>query len=84
MDNSKPLTSYQRRKRDIEFLRQRGEDLEALVYSLMAQLLVAGVEPLLPVGRGIVGDRYLNDVNTGEFMMSVIAKTYPTKDKSHE
>jgi hypothetical protein len=72
------------RKRDIEFLRQRGEDLEMLVYSLTAQLLVAGVEPMLPVDSIIVGDRYLNDVNTGEFMMNVIAKTYPVKDKAHE
>jgi hypothetical protein len=84
MDNSEPLTSYQMRKRDIEFLRQRGEDLEMLVYSLTAQLLVAGVEPMLPVDSIIVGDRYLNDVNTGEFMMNVIAKTYPVKDKAHE
>jgi hypothetical protein len=55
-----------------------------LVYSLTAQLLVAGVEPMLPVDSIIVGDRYLNDVNTGEFMMNVIAKTYPVKDKAHE
>lgn len=69
------MTSYQRRKQQIEFLRQRGEDLEAIVFMLADQLRSAGQEPLLPMGSlgGICGDRFISDVTTGEFAMRVLS-----------
>lgn len=66
------MNSYQRRKRDIEFLRQRGEDLEAYVRELAQQTVDLGAEPRLPMLGGVCGDRYLNDINTGDFCLRLM------------
>lgn len=67
------MTAYQRRLREIEFYRQRGEDLEALIFALAQQVVDLGATPALTLGSGIDGDRLLNDVSSGEFSMRVIS-----------
>lgn len=67
------MTAYQRRLRDIKFLQQRGEDLEAIVFDLAQQVVDLGAVPALTLGSGVDGDRVLNDVNTGDFSMRVIS-----------
>ncbi len=67
------MTAYQRRLRDIKFLQQRGEDLEAMVFVLAQQVVDLGATPALILGSGIDGDRFINDVSTGDFSMRVIS-----------
>lgn len=66
------MTAYQRRLRDIKFLQQRGEDLEAIVFALAQQVVDLGATPALTLGSGIDGDRFINDVSTGDFSMRVM------------
>lgn len=67
------MTAYQRRLRDIKFLQQRGEDLEAIVFALSQQVVDLGSTPALMLGSGIDGDRLINDISSGEFSMRVIS-----------
>lgn len=67
------MTAYQRRLRDIKFLQQRGEDLEAMVFALAQQVVDLGATPALTLGSGIDGDRFINDVSTGGFSMRVMS-----------
>lgn len=67
------MTAYQRRLRDIKFLQQRGEDLEAIVFALAQQVVDLGSTPALMLGSGIDGDRLINDISSGEFSMRVIS-----------
>ena len=72
----KRLTAYQRRKRDIEFYKQRGEDLEKIIHALCRQIVEAGGEPKIPLFGQVDGDRMLNDITTGDFLMNLATK-YP-------
>lgn len=67
------MTAYQRRLRDIKFLQQRGEDLEAIVFALAQQVVDLGATPALMLGSGIDGDRSINDISAGDFSMRVIS-----------
>lgn len=66
------MTSYQRRLRDIEFLQQRGEQLEERCLALARQLGENGLTPKLILGFGICGDRFLNDMSSGDFDMRLM------------
>jgi hypothetical protein len=55
------------RKNEIAYLRQRGADLEALVFALCDQLVDHGLDPVWPIMLKIEGDVVLTDVNTGLF-----------------
>lgn len=67
------MTSYQRRLREIQFLQQRGEDLEAIIFALAQQVVDLGAAPALMLGSGIDGDRFISDVSSGDFSMRVIS-----------
>jgi len=71
-----PLTSYQMRRQEIAYLRQRSADLEALIFGLLEQLVEHDVEPAWPILPGITGAQVMTDVSSGDFdfkMMSAIA-----------
>lgn len=67
------LSSYQRRLRNIEFYKQRGEDLEAYILQLLKDRKAGVVKPVVPIMlQGISGDRILNDIGSGEFFLMII------------
>lgn len=65
------MTSYQRRKEEIAYLRQLAADYRAAALTIAA--LVPKGTPL-PLGEGIAGDAYLNEVTSGEFWSEVAAQ----------
>ena len=70
------LTSYQRRLRNIEFYKQRGQDLEGIIHALCCQIAALGHRPKVPLGK-VMGDQILNDVSSGEFGMELSMKYIP-------
>jgi len=68
------MTSYQRRKQDIEFQEQCIVELENISIALSKQLKVNNITPKLPLGgsRGIASDDYLTDYNSGEFLFKLL------------
>lgn len=68
-------SSYQRRLRDIKFYEQRGKELEDIVEDILVLFTKkTGILPQLPLPRGMNGDNYLNDINSGEFWSWMINK----------
>lgn len=66
------MTAYQRRKRDIAYLRQCESELRALVEAIIAHN--GGSEKVkVPLTAGVDGDRYITPYNCGEYAMSLIS-----------
>jgi hypothetical protein len=58
------MTSYERRKRDIAYWKQRGNELELIVEALTKQIKELGARPEFPL-ISLKGDSFLTDINTG-------------------
>ena len=66
------MNSYQRRQREIVYFRQRGKQLEEIVFDLARQMKRAGIEPRIPLGRGLSGDEIITDISSGQFAMRLM------------
>lgn len=65
------MNSYQKKKQAIQYLDQRGEDLEEIIFDLARRMKKAGIPLPLLVGRGMTGDRFINDIHSGDFGLRV-------------
>jgi hypothetical protein len=67
------MNSYQRRKRDVQYLTQRGKELEEIAIALAKQLKESGITPRLFLINGLSGDSFLTDVNQGDFALRLLS-----------
>lgn len=65
------MNSYQKQKQTIHYLEQRGEDLEEIIFDFVRRMKKADVPLPLLFGRGLTGDRFLNDIHSGDFDVRV-------------
>lgn len=64
------MNSYQRRKREIAYLHQRGEELEEIITALQRRLRDGGLSPVIPlIALDVSGDAFITDIASGEFGM---------------
>jgi len=61
------MTSYQRRKREIEYLKQCISELEDITKDLADQLKKNRIQIPLLGSKGITGDDFITQYNNGEF-----------------
>ncbi len=62
----KKITSYQKLKNNITFLRQRGDDLEQIILAMYMYMRQKKIRPLIPFVHIRCHGRPINDVITGE------------------
>jgi hypothetical protein len=65
------MTSYQKRKNEIAYLEQCVNELEKIAKELASKIHVKGSIPMLLLGDGITGDKYITPYNNGEFNMEL-------------
>lgn len=68
------MTSYQKKINEIKYWKQRGEDLETIIDSLLGQMKESKIHPRFGMGRNCSGDRFINDISSGEFAMKLSTK----------
>src|SRR5438445_242497 len=68
-----------KRKKDIAYYRQRGEELEEIIF----QLLIRHGEEIIPIGgRGFRGDDFITDISAGEFAFKMAQRVRDGRTKS--
>jgi hypothetical protein len=61
------MSSYKKLKNGISYYQQRGEDLEEIIIEMYKHMKQQGIKPVIPLTpKGITGDRFINDISTGE------------------
>jgi len=67
-------TSYQRRKADIDYLKVRGRQLEAIIEAMGAMMAKKGIKPAIPITGVISGDDPITDISAGDFAMRMMSR----------
>jgi hypothetical protein len=63
-------SSYAKRKTEVAYLTQRGEELEKIIEALQERLRRAGLQSGVPlIAAPIDGDSFITDIGAGEFGM---------------
>ena len=65
------ISSYQRRKREIEFYKRRGEQLEEIIEAI---LTINNISTIPLTGTGIKEDDAINDIDSGDFAFRILCK----------
>lgn len=66
------MNSYQRRKRDIQYLRQVIKETRALCCAIVGYAKKEGHEIKVPLAfRGIAGDDFITDINDFSMYLSI-------------
>ena len=67
------MNSYQKRKRETKYYKQRGEELEQIIVEMYKYMKQQGIKPLIPLTpQPVTGRMFINDLSTGGLQQHLI------------